>query len=315
MVTVRRFAVEGFEVVELANDILRIGITPELGARIVDLVHLRTGRQWMWKSGRNPQHFRASLGTAFDRGPLFGADECLPTIAPCHWRGRELPDHGEAWTEPWELDEAALAQGGRLTTKLRLPISPLLIERTLCLDGDCLRFNYRLENRSEDPQEYLWALHPMMNIEPGDRIVLPDGCRHVQTEVCLGDCPLGNRGDVWNWPHPTDGIDLANLDLGGRRRAVKLYTEPLVEGSAAIVNDVTGERLSFSFDPAKLNTLGIWINRGGFQQAHHVALEPTNAAPDSLAMAIDDWKRFGLLAPGETQCWDLNLQWSVAQRT
>ena len=57
------------------------------------------------------------------QSPLVGADECLPTIAPCSWRGRELPDHGEVWNVPWAVDPEAL-ENGILKTSVRLEISP-----------------------------------------------------------------------------------------------------------------------------------------------------------------------------------------------
>ena len=310
MVVVKRSNVEGFEVVELVGNGVCVGVIPDLGAKIVSLKHLQSGREWMWKSERNPQYFRVLVGTPFDQGPLVGADECMPTLAACRWRSRDLPDHGEAWSQPWALDEARLADG-RITTQLNMPISLLHIERTLSLDGDQVRFDYRLRNLSDEPQEYLWSLHPMMNIEPDDRILLPETCRQVRTESCFGDCPLGTCGDTWDWPQPTADIDFSRLNLGGAGRAVKLYTEPLTEGQAAIVNETTGERLSFLFDPSEVNTLGIWINRGGFGGFDHVALEPANAAPDSLAVAVQDWKRYGHLAPKETKRWTLILQLSI----
>lgn len=308
---VQRSIVEGFEVVELANDCLRISVVPELGAKIVSLIHLRTGREWMWKPERNPRYFSVSVETPFDEGPFLGADECLPTLAVCRWRSRNLPDHGEAWSQPWALDKAQLAEG-RIATRLKTPISPLLIERTLSLDDGQVRFDYRLENLDDQPQEYLWALHPMMTIEPGDRILLPETCRQIRTDACLGGCPLGSCGDVWDWPRPTADIDLSRLDLGGDGCAVKLYTEPLSDGQAALFNETTGERLDFLFDPLEVDTLGIWINQGGFGGFHHVALEPTNAAPDSLTVAVQDWKRFGCLDAGENKHWTLILRLSVA---
>ena len=198
---------DGFEVIELANDAVRIAVMPALGAKVISLRYLPTGRERMWSRPRQPQFWRVPPGTPFDQGPLVGADECLPTIAACAWRGLSLPDHGEAWSESWELDRTALA-AGRIRTRLRLPISPLLIEREISLAGSTVRLDYRLRNLSDGPFEYLWAFHPMLRTVPGDRIVLPASCRTVQTEVCLGGCPLDSaataglgpslwRGSTW----------------------------------------------------------------------------------------------------------------------
>jgi hypothetical protein len=308
-VEVNIIRLDGFEVVELANDLVRVAVLPELGAKVISLLYVPTGRQWMWKLARQPQFWRSAPGTPFEKNPLAGADECLPTIAACTWRELRLPDHGEVWSEAWELDHDALAEH-RLVTRLELPISPLWIERCVTLADGVVRFDYQLRNLSDQPFEYLWAFHPLLRLVPGDRLALPAGCRTLYTEVCLGDCPLGVRGDKWSWPEPLPGIDLARFDLGGDGRAVKLYTEPLREGMAAIRNETTGEALTFRFDPKQLDTLGIWINQRGLNGWDDVAIEPTNAAPDALDRAVNEWKRHGSLSPGETRPWSFSIELS-----
>ena len=310
MVKVERKMADGIETIELANDAVQIAVMPGLGAKVISLVHRLTGREWMWKAPRSPQYVRLPTGAPFDQGPLAGGDECLPTMAPCRWRGLELTDHGEAWTEPWKLEEDEL-QRGRLVTRLRLPISPLCVQRVLAIEGALIRFDYGLENLSNEPFEYVWAFHPMMALEPGDQIILPGGCKCVRTDACFGGCPLGSRGDEWDWPRPAPAIDLSRLELGGEGRAVKLFTEPLAEGNAAIWNTNTGERLTFEFDTDEIDTLGIWINRGGFGGFHHVALEPTNGAPDPLDVAVRDWKRFGRLGANEVRQWSFRIRLST----
>ena len=310
MVQVERKTIDGFEVIQLSSDALQVTVMPGLGAKIISLVHRATKREWMWKAPRTPQYVRLPTGSPFDQGPLAGADECLPTLAPCHWRGLDLTDHGEVWTEAWTLDEGELDRG-HIVTSLRLPISPLCFKRELVIEGPQVHLSYTLENLSNEPFEYIWAFHPMMTLESGDRIVLPPDVKQVRTDACFGDCPLGRQGDTWDWPRPDSTIDLSRLDLGGEGRAVKLYTQPLSEGHAAIWNEKTGEQLTFEFDTREINTLGIWINRDGFGGFRHVALEPTNGAPDALDVAVRDWKRFSRLDPAESRHWDFRIRLSV----
>ena len=73
------------------------------------------------------------------------------------------------------------------------------------------------------------------------------------------------------------------------------------------MNDKSGDRLEFEWDTAENDTLGIWLTRGGLKGWHHVALEPTNGAPDDLAIACREWKRHGSLAPGESRRWSFRL--------
>ncbi len=307
MTNVSQRLIEGFQVFDLCSEEVQVSVMPELGAKVISLLHRKTGREWMWKAPHQPQYNRLPTGSSFAQGPLVGGDECIPTIAPCCWRGLSLPDHGEVWTEAWDLDSLQL-KGARIVTRLRFPISPLSIERTMRLDRATVRFDYALQNHSPGPFEYVWAFHPLLTIETGDRIILPDDCRRVRTDACFGDCPLGERGDGWEWPRPTPAIDLSRLDLGGEGRGVKLYTQPLNEGRVELGNEKTRERMIFEFDTNEINTVGIWINQGGFGGFRHVALEPTNGAPDALDVAVDDWKRFGRLSPGETKRWSFSIR-------
>jgi hypothetical protein len=75
-----------------------------------------------------------------------------------------------------------------------------------------------------------------------------------------------------------------------------------------LVNDASGDRLELRWDAQVTPHLGLWLNRGhgGF---HHVALEPTNGAPDSLAAAVEAWKHYGAVAAGGTTRW--SISWHV----
>jgi galactose mutarotase-like enzyme len=305
---VLRECVNGYDHVSLQNNQVSLSVVPALGAKIVSLKNLITGREWMWASGKQPKLFSVPSGTPYADGPVIGADECIPTISACHWRGMDLPCHGEAWSVPWSLDEEALIQTREIRTALDLPISTLHIVRRIELVDACVRLHYTVENRSTDTIEYIWAFHPLMTIQPEDRLELPLTCRTARIEVVMGGCPVGDRGDTCNWPIPCDGVDYSRLDLGGSNRAIKLYTEPLPEGYASITNDRSGDRLTFSYPVSEIDTLGIWINRGGWEGHNHIAIEPTSGAPDALDSAVQDWDRFATVASGQTNRWRLELE-------
>ena len=115
-------------------------------------------------------------------------------------------------------------------------------------------------------------------------------------------------GDIWSYPEPFPGIRIDRLETPGMPKGcVKGFTGALSVGSAAIVNDGNAERLELTWDTGKAPYLGLWLNRGHCGQ-HHVALEPTNAAPDSLRDAVEAWKQFATVEGGGT------VRWSVAIR-
>lgn len=254
---------QGFAVYELANPEVKIAVVPELGAKIISLKNARTGREWMWHPQGELELFHNSPGDDFSRSPLTGVDECLPTIQPCIWRGRKLPDHGEIWSAEWELDENAW-QKGALKTSVRLEISPFDFERTIELDGNTIQFSYRLTNRSGAPEQFLWAMHPLLRLEEGDRLVLPTSTR----ALCDGA----------NW---VDSVDSAVPE----GNCSKLLAGPLTEGFSAIHNSKTGERFELEWSPAENNALGLWLTRGGWHGHDHFAIEPTNAGTEELSTA------------------------------
>jgi galactose mutarotase-like enzyme len=297
-------SVQDFVTVGLRNEGLEVVVMPELGAKVLSLRNLRSGREWMWTPPEGAVFQPMPKNAPFEESSLVGADECLPTIAESEWRGRAIPSHGEAWSTAWEVDRLALTHG-RIVTRLQLPISPFWIERTISIaetpEGNQAIFEYALRNLDFAPQEFMWAFHPLMNIEPGDRLELP-GVTQLLTESAIG-VPLGTRGDRVQWPYPVDGVALDQLDFGRPHAAVKLFTEEGAATSATIRNEQTGDALRFDFDPRRVDTLGIWLTRGGWNGYHHLAVEPGIGAPDPLDVAVEQWKRFALVMPDQTYRW------------
>ena len=60
-------SVDGFNAVRLANDCVSLAVLPELGARILSLVDVRTGREWMWRPPGRVQLRRNAAGDSFLR--------------------------------------------------------------------------------------------------------------------------------------------------------------------------------------------------------------------------------------------------------
>lgn len=276
---------QGFEVYVLNNEKVELAVVPELGAKIISLKNLQTGREWMWHPPEGLRLFRNRPGDDFSQSPLVGADECLPTIAACRWQGRELPDHGEAWHVPWQVD-GALWRDGILKTSVRLNPSPFQFERTLELHENEIRLGYRLNNLSAQDEFFIWALHPLLKLQPGDRLELPAATRALLD------------GATW-----VDDVTSAVPD----KNREKIFAAPIGEGRAAIRNRATGEYLDFAWNPAENKALGLWLTRGGWHGHHHFALEPTNADHDSLAAAAGQ-NRCGLVPAADFVTWQIGLR-------
>jgi galactose mutarotase-like enzyme len=292
---------DGIAVHVLRSAEVEVRIIPELGAKISSLKDRRSGREWLW-SPPGARLFHNALADAFARSTLIGADECFPSIAGCAWRDRKLPDHGEVWALPWTV----AATNDSVTTRLKCVVSPFILERTVRLAAHILYLDYTLTNSGPQSEEFLWALHPLLAIHPGDRIELPPS--EVIVEVAL-NCALGKRGAKLHWPRPHPGMDLAAMDFGTTApAALKAFAHDLKERRADLVNERTRARLTMRFAGDGMDTLGIWINRGGWNGYHHVALEPTNAAADALNVAASESGHCGKISPGQKLDWHVQLE-------
>jgi hypothetical protein len=276
---------QGFQVYVLQNESLEIGLVPELGAKIISLVNRRTGREWMNHPAGGMKLFRNQLGDDFAHSTLTGWDECLPTIAPCVWKDRKLPDHGEVWSVPWSIDREAFDLGV-LKTSVTLAVSPFHFMRSIVLHKNEVQLYYKLENLSVEPEKFLWAMHPLVPIYPGDAIELTDEMRES-----IASPP---------W--------LDSLEFGTTQPAcAKVYAGPLGEGLAGIFNSMQQDRLLLKWDAMVNNTLGVWLTRGGWNGHHHLALEPSNGWPDALADSSVQ-NQCGTILPHSKLEWRVTIQ-------
>ncbi len=254
---------QGFGIFSLENEFLRVSLVPELGAKIISLLNRRSGREWMNYPNESMKLHRNSLGDEFTSSTLVGWDECLPTIASCDWKDRHLPDHGEVWSMPWTIDQHAFGRG-RLNASVNLSISPLKFKRGLFLNENEIHLNYELENLGGKPEEFLWAMHPLVSIKPGDTLELtPESLESIGNPAWIKSLAFE----------------------GGHLGCSKIFAGPIQNGRAAIKNSWSGDRLAFEWDTKINNMLGIWLTRGGWHGQHHMALEPCNGHADSIAEA------------------------------
>jgi galactose mutarotase-like enzyme len=277
---------KGFAACILRSAVLEVVVVPDLGAKVVSLKNLCTGREWMYQPNSSRNLFQNKPDDDFAQSTLVGWDECLPTISACTWRGRSLPDHGEVWNAAWHLDAAAWKEGV-IKTSVQLPLSPFEFTRAIEIQNDTLSVKYHLLNLSGDRQEFLWAMHPLLALQTGDRLELSHEIRQS----------IGRQ----SW------LDSLNFE-GKVPASVKVFAGPLQQGQAEVFNPVSDDSLIFEWDAADCNTLGIWLTRGGWHGHHHVALEPSNGAPDSLAAAAAKGDNCGVLVPFGHKEWRIQIR-------
>jgi galactose mutarotase-like enzyme len=282
----------------LENAQLRVELLPARGARLVSLLDRRTGREWLLPR-------QGPSGADFAADPS-GFDECFPNVAPGPCPGGEFswPDHGELWNRPWDVRR----EGEALVCRIQGRARPYTLTRRLALDGDTLCLNYELENLGAEPFPHLWSAHPLLQARPGMRIELPAGVDEVLVDWA-SDPALGLPGQRRPWPGSP--LDLGLVSGSAAGIAAKLFVQALSEGSCALRDPATGHALRFSWDPAEIPHLGVWLCYGGWPSAAQghltVALEPCTGMPDALDAA---W-RLGcarVLPAGERSRWSFRLR-------
>jgi hypothetical protein len=313
----------GYRSLVLENEAVRVVVTPDVGAKIMSLYDRRVGRQWLVtpeQSGRpGPNVFRAwPYGTEYNPNQSGGWDEMIPTILACSYpaegpyKGEQLPDHGEAWTLPWQLIGAA--SEGDVVLELAGKALPYLLRRTLSLRGDTLTLAYTLANESDGRLAYLWAAHPQFACDPGATIVLPTSVTEVVNALPAEWGPeFGGPGTINPWPCiEVDGQPIRQDQVAGpgKHGGRKFYLRPDEPVSCGELRQPSGEWLRMSWDPAFAPYCGVWIDEGYLNSVSDMAFEPTTGYYDSLDTAWANG-RCSMLAPSSSVSWELRVQVGV----
>jgi hypothetical protein len=92
--------VHGLRSAELENDVLRVVVLPEAGAKIWQIHYKPMGADLLWN---NPLQCPAQqpLHTSYDDTWSGGWDELFPNDEAGELFHHNLPDHGELWTGEW----------------------------------------------------------------------------------------------------------------------------------------------------------------------------------------------------------------------
>ncbi|GIO96123.1 hypothetical protein J14TS5_12090 [Paenibacillus lautus] len=307
---------DGYEVWTGRTEVMEMVVVPELGSRVISLSNRMTGREWLVQ----PAGVLETNGYASSFGSRDGSgwDEMFPTINVCRypaypWEGTELPDHGEVWSIPWEAhsEEEQLhcsVQGIRIPYQLRKTYS---FPRE-----DTLRIDYAVHNSSPFPFSFLWAAHPLFQIDEGIEIIVPDELTEIIVSYSANG-RLGEPGGIRTWPQPWEEsphIRLNRTDSRFAATAEKFYfAGELPEGTASIYDPVAGEGLRMMFPMEKVPYLAIWANYGGYQGQYHLALEPATGLLDDLSYAMGRQAAAEVPAGG-TYTWYLEISWIDGQK-
>lgn len=287
-----KVTVEGYEAWRGGSPGLALTVIPALGSKVVSLKDTVTGREWL--SRTSIPLGNAGYASSFADGDGSGWDEMFPTIDACilrnePWTGTELPDHGEVWALPWQC---SLLEDNRLHCTVEGRRLPYRLEKwySFTKDGK-LRIDYTAHNLSPDPLPFLWAAHPLFQVEAGMEIIVPEGLNRITVSYSHND-RLGSHREVRTWPEPLPerpNIHLDVVEAASAGTAEKFYFNGILEeGRTSLYDPAAGEMLTMTFPQEQVPYLAIWANYGGYGGQYHVALEPATGFLDNASAA---WER------------------------
>lgn len=306
----------GVEVVTLQNDSVRVSVVPEIGGRMIEFRSLKTGNQFLMEGRADGiQHRGLSYGSEFSGLDAYGFDECFPTIEPSVYpsdleddANMDFPDHGELWTRPWRFE----IKNDELVLNIHGVQTEYFFRKTIRLIENGISIEYFLKNFRGTSFNYLWSAHPLLNVDPGDQIILPKDISEVLINWA-SDQRLGKFGDLAPWPlFGNDGkLNYSIVQNTSVGKAVKCFSNILADGYAALYHAKSDESIVFKFDPREIPYIGIWLCYGGWPAAKNekqltVGLEPSKGRPDSLESSILRNECSTIDAGGEER-WSLNI--------
>lgn len=291
-------------------------LLPALGGKIASL---RIGQHELLQAPLQPLGPRTRT-MAFSDSDAGGWDECLPSVAACTLQTAAgpaaIPDHGDLWRIPWQLLDASQDSATLRVTCFSLPLQ---LTRSMILSesptGWRLQFLYSLTSLGAYPLPWSWSAHPLLAVDPGDRIALPHEIRTLRLEGSRCDC-LGASGDTVRWPIASSKnkreIDLSLVPAHDAGTGDKLFAGPFQSPEhswCSLERARLGLRLTLRFEREFTPYLGLWLCYNGWPEGsakkqYCVAPEPTTAPVDSLA-STGPWSRS--LEPGETVTWPMEL--------
>ena len=273
----------------LESDRLRAEFVAQ-GARMVSFRDKRLAHEFLLQQDRET-YLRSRFGSPMTPAQAVGYDDMFPTIDVCHyeefpWEGVQLPDHGEVWSLDWDL----VVEDSALTASVHGVRLPYRLTRRMSLpDENQLRMDYLLENLSPMDLSYLWSSHPMLLVEEGARIEVPEECKKGKTVLSLSG-RLGGYGDEFTWPLWTDPQGISHdLSLIRSPRAGDVekyfFTNRLTNGWCRLRCPSNGASLTLLFPPEHLPYLAVVVDECGSGPRFYTLLEPCSAPFDRLDLS------------------------------
>ncbi|MCX7950790.1 MAG: hypothetical protein N2594_02430 [Clostridiales bacterium] len=297
---------KGLEGLKVENEYISLILLPKLGAKIASIVYKPQNFEVLAQPTLN-KYTLAEYGDSFEKYDTSGIDEMYPTIDECIYPyegyNAKMPDHGELWSIPWEIE----VKEDEIIAKVKGVNFNYEFTRTLKLEENKIKLGYRVKNTGSYPLYGLWAFHGLVACDEESRIIL-----HYDSIINVHKSSIyGEVGNIHSFPETCDvngeSIRVDRIGPKTLEKTEKFYVNGEVKkGEAALTLNKNNLLYKLVFPKDKIPYLGVWINEGGFKNEYNCALEPSNAFYDSVEIA----KKYGKIKPldvNEEQNWFLDI--------
>lgn len=169
-----------------------------------------------------------------------GWDEMVPNVEPCTYLGLQLPDHGEAWRQPWRVEAQTVSS---VTMSASGRLLPWTFQRHIALMPGLVRVTYVYGNA-------------------GTQSLLAYWCSHVLFKYIAG---MGS-----------DPIQLEPLAPG---TSAKSFLEPGSVDRVTLVWPA-GASVEVAWDSSVTPYVGVWVCNGDLGGYRQIAIEPATGGRD-----------------------------------
>jgi hypothetical protein len=256
----------------LENEALRVTVLPDKGADIVELVHLATGADPLFKApwGLQPPGSEPRDGWGgFDFLANYegGWQELFPSVnEPATSGGETIPFHGEVATLPWE---AHADREGTLRLSVRCLRTPFRLQRRMRLEGASLVLDEAVTNEGRERAYLVWGHHCVVGppfLEAGCRLHVPARTVETVPEMWEKTARLepGQRS-AWPLARLRGGgtVDLSVVPGPDARSHDDVYVTDLEAGWAVVENPRFGLSFRLDWDASLFRWLISWQPYGG----------------------------------------------------
>jgi galactose mutarotase-like enzyme len=287
-------SVSPLEQLKLRNDRLEITVLPEVGAKVLDLIDLSSGQNFLWHNTRIPPQ-AYPVEANFDNYWCGGWDDGFPTCETCTHKGEVYPNLGELRSVSWRVETCSSSY---VHLSANGPISPIEAEKEIRLVEGTVEIRFSVRHLGYEALEFIWGTHPAY-------AVTPDCVLHIPASKGLvgqANHPmLGQPGQAYIWPDLETSEGSLNMSraLAPGKLAAGHYATALTAGWYAVEYPGRQSGLLFEFPLETCPYLWLWLSYGGWRGYYVVVVEPWTSCPVTLTDAIAQ-NTHRVLSPGQS---------------